>query len=217
MSGWIFVAVFAVVVWLLLWRPGGLGRPALTLAAAALFVAAAGYAWQGTPGEAGAPAARHDQNRRPDTLFAIDRQSLLPHFGETAQWLGEADAMNRWGDDRAAAEIMQSAVSKHPDNVALRLGLAHALLVLADGNITAPAVKLAYERAIALAGPDDPSARYFYGLAWLEAGGVDQAGEIWRKLEASLPADSPWRQVLEGRLKLIGMIQAQQARMAASG
>lgn len=55
MTGWIFPFAFAAATWLALWRSGRCSRLALEIAAAALLVGLAGYAWQGEPGMPGNP------------------------------------------------------------------------------------------------------------------------------------------------------------------
>ena len=73
MIGWAIFAIMAFAVLGLLAWPVKLGKPALMLVAAALFTAAAGYAWQGEPGLPGAPAADKPREMAPDTLFASER------------------------------------------------------------------------------------------------------------------------------------------------
>lgn len=214
MMGWLILAGLALLVLLLLRWPGRLDRPALMLAGAALFLAAAGYAWQGSPGMAGAPAAGRIKPMRGDTLFAAERNQFLGRYGQTGVILGTADAFNRMGEDQAAAGLIANGIIKRPKDVDLRIGYAHALLVLAQGNLT-PAVQLAFDRAEQVAKPDDPAPRYFRGLAHLESGDPAGAEQHWRALYASLPIDSPWREPLSKRLAAFDMIRAMQARQAA--
>ena len=177
------------------------------LVGAALFVAAAGYAWQGSPGLAGAP---HDIGRphglKQDTLFATERMRLLSPYGEAGQWLTFADGLNRAGEDQAAVTALKGAVARFPRDVSLRLGYAHALLVLADYNLT-PAVQLAYTRAEAI-DRNDPAPLYFEGLARFEANDPGAAERSWRALYAELPAASPWHKVLDQRLALFDQMRA---------
>ena len=209
MTGWAIFVGMALLALLLLWRPGRLDKAALMLVGAALFVAAAGYAWLGTPGEAGAPAAGRDKPMRPDTLFATERLLFLSKFGATGTDLATADAFNRMGEDETAVDLLGNEIALHPRDVDLRIGYAHALLVLAQGTMT-PAVKLAFDRAEALA-PANPAPRYFFGLSQIEIGDMTGAERTWRALDASLPAGSPWRAPLKKRLSVFAMIRTQQA------
>jgi cytochrome c-type biogenesis protein CcmH len=199
--------MLSLIAFLLLWRIGRLDRAGSMLVASALFIAAAGYAWQGAPGLPGAPAGGNEQHGlKQDTVFAIERQRLLGRFGETTEYLGAADAMNRIGEDRAAVTILQTGIGKHPGNADIRIGLAHALFVQADGTIT-PAVELAFDQAQAI-DPTYPAPRYFRGLMALEAGDIAGAERRWRSLYDSLPPAHPWKLVIGSRLGAFDAIRA---------
>jgi cytochrome c-type biogenesis protein CcmH len=207
MIGWLIFLILAPIAWLLLWRIGRLDRAGSMLVASALFVAAAGYAWQGMPGLPGAPAAGHEQHGlKQDTVFAVERLRLLGRFGATTEYLGSADAMNRIGEDRAAVTILQTGIGKHPRDADLRIGLAHALFVQADGTIT-PAVELAFDQAQAI-DPAYPAPRYFRGLMALEAGDIAGAEQRWRSLYDSLPPAHPWKPVVASRLAAFDAVRA---------
>ncbi|WP_454883624.1 tetratricopeptide repeat protein [Sphingomonas oryzagri] len=206
MIGWAIFAIMALVIFGLLAWSARLGKPALMLVAAALFIAAAGYAWQGEPGLAGAPAADKPQEMAPDTLFASERMRFLNHYGETGIALGTADAFHRFGEDEASAWLLRNAIAKRPADVDLRVGYAHALFVLARSRMT-PAVILAFDRADRVARPDNPAPAYFRGLACLEAGDFDGANQAWRALRAGLPSGSPWIAIMDARLELLGLLR----------
>lgn len=57
MTGWIFAGLFAALALGALHLSGRCSRLALELAAALLLAGLAGYAWQGSPGMPGEPAA----------------------------------------------------------------------------------------------------------------------------------------------------------------
>lgn len=215
MIGWLIFAIVALAILGLLAWPARLSRPALMLVAAALFTAAAGYAWQGNPGLPGAPAAGRDPGMRSDTPFATERLRFLNHYGETGIMLGTADAFHRTGMDGAAAGLLRNAILKHPDDVDLRIGYAHALLMVARGNLT-PAVALAFDRAARVARPGDPAPAYFRGLAQLESGDIAGAEQRWRALRDSLPAGSPWAVPLAQRLAMFDMMRAEAAAHEAA-
>ncbi len=207
MTGWLIFLLLAGIVLLLLWRLGRLDRAGVMMVLSALFVAAAGYAWQGAPGVPGAPFVPVEQHGlKPDTLFAREHPQFLGRFGATPTYLNEADAMNRIGEDRAAVTVLQTAISKYPRDPDLRIGLAHALFVQADLTMT-PAVTLALDQAQALA-PADPAPRYFRGLTALEGGDIGGAARQWRDLYLSLPADSAWREPLAQRLRPFAALPA---------
>ena len=217
MIGWaIFAAMALVLLGLLAW-PVRLGRPALMLVAAALFTAAAGYAWQGSPGLPGAPADESQQELRTDTLFASERLRFLNHYGETGIALGTADAFNRMNEDEAAAWLLRNAVAKRPNDPDLRIGYAYALFTLAHHRVT-PSVTLAFDRADQVAKPGNPAPAYFRGLADLEGGDLEGAQQVWQALRAGLPAGSPWIGPIDERLQLLDMLRrrAEVARRLAS-
>ncbi len=214
MTGWLIFAAFALVILGLLAWPVRLGKAGLMLVAAALFAAAAGYAWQGSPGLAGAPAAGQDRPMGRDTLFATERLRFLDHYGETGVVLATADAFHRSGQDEAAAGLLRNAILKHPDDVDLRIGYAHALFLLAQGNFT-PAVGLAFDRADQVAKPNDPAPGYFRGLVLIESGDPAGAERCWRTVYARLPQNSPWARPLTQRLAMFDMMHAAEARRRA--
>jgi cytochrome c-type biogenesis protein CcmH len=54
--GWLFILVFAALTFAGLWRSRLLNRTALEMAAVAILVGLAGYAWQGSPSLPGVSA-----------------------------------------------------------------------------------------------------------------------------------------------------------------
>jgi hypothetical protein len=212
--GWLLFLILALVVLLPMLWPARLGRGAVMMVGSALSLAAAGYAWQGSPGLAGAPASVEQTTRTGPSIFTAERERFLTKFGETGTVLATADSFDRLGLDEAAAGLLANAVAARPRDADLRVGYAHALLVHAGGQIT-PAVQLAYDRAIEIA-PANPAPRYFLGLARLETGDLEGALQQWRALAVSLPAGSPWAKPLAERLAMLDMLRARSAAMAAA-
>jgi cytochrome c-type biogenesis protein CcmH/NrfG len=206
MTGWLIFAGLAGVLFASALASRRLDRGTAMLLASALFAAAAGYAWQGSPGLPGAPARTERHGLGRDTPFASERQGLLDRFGETGQWLAFADGLNRMGEDEAAASALRGAIAKRPRDAGLRVGYAHALLVLADYRWT-PAVALAFDQAIEIGGTD-PAPRYFAGFAALETSDAATAGERWRALSVALPSTSPWRPMLAEKIRKLDRLRA---------
>jgi cytochrome c-type biogenesis protein CcmH len=179
---------------------------ALQFTAAALLLALAGYAWQGHPGFAGAPKAAPGRQQLPDSDFAKTREDMLGRFDQASAWLTIADGFQRRGDTRSAAELLQNAVHRSPDNADLWVGYGNAL-VMHGGGMMSPAAQLAFQRAAALA-PDHPAPRFFYGLALAQGGNYDAAERIWRELIANAPADAPYRRIVEERLQALAQARA---------
>src|SRR6478609_4624502 len=109
MSGWLIFLALAAVVFALMWRFGKVTGSSRDLTLAALFLAAAGYAWQGNPGLASAPRAGEEKQGMVDRGDADLRRSLnQSQFGGDAQWLDFADAMLRQGSPRLAVIAIKS-------------------------------------------------------------------------------------------------------------
>lgn len=199
--GWLVMLALTAIAGALLWRFATLSRAAKELMAAALLLGIAGYAWQGTPGERGHPKPAKAAETQPDSAFALERQAVLGRFGGGAQWLDYADALHRMGYDRSAVTAIKSGLRQHPNDADLWVGLGNALVLHGDGLVS-PAAKLAFAQAARLS-PEHPGPPYFLGLAYAQAGQMDQAAEIWRSLLARAPADAPWRKDIADRLATI--------------
>ena len=191
MMGWLILLllVLACISGLaLLGVRGGL----LTAAMAALLFGAAGYALQGRPGVADAPAA-DSEGRRLVPLTAA-RHAFFGDFSPEERWLLISEAYARVGDTENAVGIMTNAVGKYPGSPHLWIGLANALVDHA-GGLTPPA-ELAYRRAAELS-PGYPAPPFFYGLALARSGDPQAAVAIWKNILATAPKDASWRPLIE--------------------
>ncbi|HEX6740834.1 MAG TPA: tetratricopeptide repeat protein [Sphingomicrobium sp.] len=191
MIGWLvlllLVAVSAGGLWLLRVR-GGM----LTAAAAALLFGAAGYALQGSPGLADAPAdAAAERSVIPLTEA---RHAFFGNFSAEESWLRLSEGLARAGDTEDAVGILQNAVGRYPGSVQLWIGLGNAL-VDHSGGLTPPA-EFAYRRAAELA-PGHPAAPFFYGLALARSGDRAAAVAIWQRILANAPPKAGWRPLIE--------------------
>jgi cytochrome c-type biogenesis protein CcmH len=201
MGGWVILLGLAAVTGGLLWRFAPLGKAAREFLLAALLLGLAGYAWQGNPGMAGHPTKAKGAEMQPDSAFAQQRQAMMGRFGGAGQWLDYADALHRMGYDRSAVTAIKSGLKERPNDAELWVGLGNALVLHGDGLVS-PAARLAFERAARLA-PDHPGPPYFLGLAYAQAGQVEQAAAMWRDLLARAPADAPWRADVEQKLAML--------------
>lgn len=200
MNGWIVFAAIALAALLLLWATG-FSRRLWTVAATAVMLAAAGYAWQGSPGIAGAPVAAAKRAGEVDPNLVALREAMFGRFGFEYQYFAAADAMTRAGSPEAAVQVMLGAVRKAPKDAVLWTGLG---LTLAenDGNQVSPAAKFAFDKAVALA-PDHPGPRFFYGLAYLRQGEWAKARPYWAAALERTPAKASYRDELLVRLFLL--------------
>lgn len=199
MNGWLFLLGFAALAAAMLARWARLPRPGAELAAAALFLAVAGYAWQGSPALPAQPAAPATaQTAREDTAAIETRRRMSGTFGPDQQVIDFADTIVRLGMARSAVTAVQTALTRQPRDADLWVALGNALVAHADGRLT-PAARLAYARAEALA-PSSPAPRFFLGLALARMGEGAAAAQSWRHVLAQGPADAPWAPDVRARL-----------------
>jgi len=217
--GWLILLVFAAAAFLLLWRLVRPGSAGLQLVGAALLFACAGYAWQGHPNLAGAPKHAAAQEGGAESAFAAMRGDMLGRFDVADTWLTMSESYARAGDTRGAADMLRSAIARHPNNATLWIGYGNALVLHAGGLMT-PAAEMAYERAAKLA-PGHPAPRFFYGLSLAQGGRLDDAEKVWRDLLASSAPNARWRAMVQQQIDLIERAKAiaamQRAQAQARG
>jgi cytochrome c-type biogenesis protein CcmH len=204
--GWLVMVVLTLAVGAGLFPFVRRDKGAVQFAGAALLLALAGYAWQGHPGMAGASRPPPGRLDLPDSDFARTRGDLLGRFDRAAAWLTLADGYQRRGDTASAAELLENAVSRSPDDPDLWVGYGNAL-VLHGGGMMSPAAQLAFQRAARLA-PDHPAPRFFFALALAQGGNYDAAERIWRDLLATAPPDAAYRRIVEERLRALARARA---------
>jgi cytochrome c-type biogenesis protein CcmH len=191
MIGWL-ILLSLIAASLALLRLLGVRGAILQAAAAALLFGAAGYALQGRPGLAGAPAKGTSASEFISLTEA--RQAFFGSFSRNEHWLVISDALARDGKSADAAGILQSAVREHPDDPELWIGLGNALVDHA--HVLTPPAEFAFRRAAELA-PDHPGAPFFYGLALARSGDRQAAVAIWRRILVKAPPDASWRPLVE--------------------
>jgi cytochrome c-type biogenesis protein CcmH/NrfG len=199
--GWLGILVTAALVLIALWKLARFNRTALQLAAAALLVAMAGYAWQGRPSLPGKPVPPPVRVAKPDSAFAETRKAMLGSFDNANAWLTMAESYQTQGDTQSGAEILQSAVRKWPKDPDLWVGLGNALVIHAGGMMT-PSAEVAFRRASKIA-PEHPGPKFFFGLALAQGGKFDEAENLWRGLLQTAPVDASWRPMVEQRLAML--------------
>jgi cytochrome c-type biogenesis protein CcmH/NrfG len=206
MMGWLIAVLLALLALGGVWRFARLDRNGVQLLAAALLLAMAGYAWQGSPGLTGSPRRPPERQHLPDSEFAAMRQDLLGRFDTADRWLTIADMYQRNGDSQSAAGVIRSALREHPRDANLWVGLGDAL-VIHGGGIMSPAAELAFQRA-ALIAPGHPGPKFFYGLALAQGGRLDEAERVWRALLVTAPPSDAWRGAIEERLRMLEQLRA---------
>jgi cytochrome c-type biogenesis protein CcmH len=204
--GWAAMIVLTLLVGAALGYFVRRDKGALQFTAAALMLALACYAWQGHSNMPGAPKAPPGRQQLPETDFAKTREDMLGRFDQASAWLTMAEGFQRRGDTQSAAELLQGAVRRTPNNPDLWVGLGNALVVH-GGGMMSPAAQLAFNRAERLA-PGHPGPRFFYGLALAQGGNYDEAERIWRDLLAAAPPDAEYRRIVEERLQALAQARA---------
>jgi cytochrome c-type biogenesis protein CcmH/NrfG len=206
MTGWLLMVAFALLAGAGLTWFVRRDKGAMQFLGAALLLALAGYAWQGHPGMAGSPKAAPEHQNLPDNDFQTLHPDLLGRFDNAWTWTNLADGYQRRGDTEGAAEVLQTAVGRHPRDADLWVAYGYALVVH-GGNLMSPAAQLAFQRAAAIA-PNHPGPRFFYGLALAQGGNYDEAERVWRELLPTIPADSQFHAITEQRLEAIAQARA---------
>ena len=204
MMGWAIFILLAALTLAGLWlatRRGALILPA----GAALLLALAGYAWQGSPGYAGHPTPPRANAPPPPSGFAQERKAWLAQVGADAQVLDAADGLISRGDAAYAAGLIHAAIGTDPKNAALWIGYGNALVAYADGVVTPPA-RYAYAHAATLA-PNSPAPDYFLALACAESGALDDAARIWLAQFRRAPDDAPWKRRVAEKLLILAKVQ----------
>jgi cytochrome c-type biogenesis protein CcmH/NrfG len=204
--GWVLMAAFALLAGAGLYWFVRRDKGAMQFLGAALLLALAGYAWQGHPTMAGSPKAPPAHQQVRDNDFQALHPDLLGRFDNAWAWTNLADGLQRSGDTQGAAEVLQSAVRRHPRDADLWVAYGYALVVH-GGYMMSPASQLAFQRAAAIA-PNHPGPRFFYGLALAQGGNYDEAERTWRELLPTIPADSQFRAATEERLQALAQARA---------
>lgn len=187
------------------------GREAI---GAALLVGLAGFAWQASPAQPGAPKQAAEQQQASGAALVAARKALADGSVAPAdRWTVVADAFSRNGQFAEAAGVVLGTIEKDPANADAWLALANNLVAHAEGNLS-PAALYAYRRA-AEADPQNPGAPFFMGLALAQSGRLAEGRAVWAELLARSPAEAPWRADLTRRLAELDAFIARQQEAGA--
>ncbi len=183
-----------------------LPRSGWALFGAALLFGLAGYALQGSPGQAGAPKVATTGAADAGVALVEARREL---FGPAppSHFVIVADGFSRRGQHADAAGILRGSLDQNPDDPEAWLALANALVENAEGRLT-PAAIYAFSRA-EQADPASPGPGFFLGVALINSGRPAEARGLWAGMLERAPADAPWREGLEQRLERLDGLIAQ--------
>jgi cytochrome c-type biogenesis protein CcmH len=200
--GWIILIALVAIAFVLLWRFANLPRTGIELLGAALLIGLAGYAWQGSPAQPGSPVTSREAVGKVDAEAMIAQRKMRTGTGDEGAWLDMGDALARAGATREAVLAIRSGIRDHRNSPDLWVGLGNALVAHGDG-VVSPAAVFAYQHAAALS-PEHPGPPFFYGMALVQQGNIQEAANVWRGLLARTPKNAPWRADLTARLAAIG-------------
>lgn len=212
--GWIIVGLLALLIAVALVALGRIPRRSWEMAAAAVLLGVAGYAWQGNPGLAGSPREPVETVEGIEEDLVKQRDAMGENFGDARAWIVLADAQSRQGKFATAAAALRQGIKSHPDDPDLWLALGNALVGHSAGMLT-PAAQFAYQRSANLA-PGHPGPPFFMGLALATSGQLAEARAVWAELLARSPADAEWRGDLEQRLARLDSLMMQQGMAPAA-
>ena len=175
-----------------LWWAGRLRGAALQVTLAALMLGGAGYALQGRPDLPGTPV--YDKATRRVLPLTEPRQAMLGTFTAGERYLIIADGYARRGNTSEALGAIRAGLKLDPNSLALKIGLANALVDHA-GMVT-PAARLAFERARASA-PRHPAPYFFECLALARAGEREEGLALFRRALELTPPGTSYRPMIE--------------------
>ncbi len=209
MIGWLPILVVAAFVFVGVLMAVPSRKRLWPVVAAATVLGLAGYAWQGSPELASAPAQPiAAEIKAADALLQM-RADMDSNYGIAKQWLITADSFARSGRYSYSAAFIQAGLREHPKNGDLWAGLGLVLLLAGDGQMSPPA-KMAFANARKFS-PLNRAPDYFSGLVELFEGRPARTVEIWQRLVDGAPDKAIWRPKLESQLAgLKTMLQSAQ-------
>ena len=192
--------------------PPAAGPAATTAVAVALAVPAAAlllYLSLGRPMVPGQPVAsrpaqtapapeQEPASQAPSLALMLERLTarLEEDPDNIADWVLLGRTQWELGRPEAAADAYARAIALNDGDPTLQVAYGEALMISAEGMIT-PAALAAFQRAHDL-DAGHPGARYYLGLAELQAGRPQAGYELWLALARDLPPRSPaWNEVVQ--------------------
>jgi cytochrome c-type biogenesis protein CcmH len=105
-------------------------------------------------------------------------------------WLLLGRSYSSLGRFKESADAFAQAIQRGVKDGPVQSAYGEALTMANNGAVPEPAVK-AFEAALAV-DPQDTRARYYQALAKAQSGALDEALDLWVKLEADAPPVAPW-------------------------
>lgn len=180
--------------------------------ATALLLGLAGYAWQGSPGQAGNSVESGAQRIEFDEELAKKRNEIGERITGATRWMVISDGLARQGNTAQAANVLLSGLREFPEDPNIWVGLGNALM--AHGNrVLSPAADYSYRQALRYQ-PEGVSPNYFYGLALAESGDFAKSRAVWSGLADRLPEDNEMRPELIRNIALLDALISRRDAMA---
>jgi len=175
-------------------RPG----PAMAVAIAFLVPLAAGglYLWLGAPGTETQPFASRErpapatQPAQIEAMVAKLARRLETRPDDLKGWVMLSRSYGVLGRYDDAVAALRRALALKPGDAGLTASLGELRVMAADGMVT-PAARANFEAAVA-AEPSHPAARFYLGLARVQAGEPKAALDIWLALARDATPDAAW-------------------------
>jgi cytochrome c-type biogenesis protein CcmH len=213
MSGWIAILVIAALAaaGILAFTPQR--RRLWSVVLAAVILGLAGYAWQGRPELASAPAKPIEGKLKAADALITMRAAMDANYGPAKQWLILADSYARDGNYKYAAAAINSGLRNNPTDGDLWAGLGVVLFLAGDGKMSPPA-QMAFANARKYR-PTHRAPDYVKGLVALFDGQPLQTLSLWQGLIDGAPDKAVWKPKLESQLNGIkSMLQSAQSPVA---
>lgn len=147
------------------------------------------------------PVMTGDTEARVRAVVEQLRKRLEADPKDVQAWLSLGRLRLGIGQAAEAVTALREAERLAPDNSEVVVALAEALTFEAQGSVT-PAARALFERALTK-DPKLAGARYYLGLAELQAGDAKAALTRWLDLEADSPPDAPWLATLQAEIERV--------------
>ena len=183
---------------------------AVALAIVVPFAALAIYLSLGAPGEPDRPLAGREAERGqtsggvPDDM--VEQVEALAarareNPGDLDAWAFLARSYFVLERYEEAADAYRHVLAQTEPTPDLLSALGESIVHARDGMVTEKAAGI-FERVLALR-PGEPGARYFLGLADVQAGRFREGLEMWSALERDTPAGAPWLENLRASIRAL--------------
>jgi cytochrome c-type biogenesis protein CcmH len=134
-----------------------------------------------------------------ERMIAQLRERLAADPNRADGWLLLGRSLLATDQAAEAVPALDRVIALQPDEVEAYALRAEAQTLAADGSVTVAAQR--DFRAVLERDPQHPGARYYLGLARLQEGDTRGAYDDWYALAADSPADAPWLDVVQARLR----------------